>query len=136
MKINIKCFKLKNMNTPENFPTFPFVDKVGCILDVLLYFQPSKQQVMKTNISTKTVYASLEYFALCCSCFCKNPFSNLKKKKKGSHSPKHLMYKNWSDKFKTQLVIYNSTTHRTCVQSHITHVEPLYCKTHNTNYIY
>lgn len=23
-KENIKCFKLKNMNTPEHVPTFPF----------------------------------------------------------------------------------------------------------------
>lgn len=80
MKTNIKCFKLKNMNTPENFPTFPFVDKVGCILDVFLHLRPSKQQVMKTNISTKTVYAVWEYLAVCCSCFCKNPFSKKKKK--------------------------------------------------------
>lgn len=54
------------------------------------------------------------------------------KKKKSSHSLKHLVYKNWSDKFKTQQVIYKfklNNTQKPCTVSHYT-CRTIYCETH------
>lgn len=54
------------------------------------------------------------------------------KEKKSSHSLKHLVYKNWSDKFKTQQVIYKfklNNTQKPCTVSHYT-CRTIYCETH------
>lgn len=62
----------------------------------------------------------------------KHPFSN--KNKKGSHSPKYLMYKTGVLN-STQLVLYKFKLTNICTISHYT-CRTIYCKTHNTNYVY
>lgn len=97
------------MNTPEHFPTF--ISSGG---ERMFYLMLSAGCV--TVLRKDFLFCSVVFMFL----------QNYKKKRFTFTNTSHVQ-KNWSDKFKTQLVIYkspNSTMHKTYVQSHITHVEP------------
>lgn len=112
-----KVLETQKHEHPKTRSYIPFLAKVGCIQDVSLRLQPSKQKVMNMCVYCFRIFCSVVFMFLA---------KSLLKIKKV-----HIHQNIWCTKTGVinsnttgNIQIKNSTTHKTYVQSHITHVEP------------